>query len=96
MITGDLLYTQLKKLTPSQRLDVEGWVVNSVKLNMISKMDYMLEGEGKINLRRLFLVPLFRISELEKRVNEQAPEIKTIFYKELSKVVEKAEKQFRD
>jgi hypothetical protein len=91
-MTGDILYSKLRTLSHSQRLDIEAWVVNSVKINMISKMDRQLEGEGKTNLKRLFLVPLFNISELEKRVKEQAPEIATIFYRELMDVVEKAEK----
>ena len=95
-MTGDYFLSLQKSLDPVKRLDVESWVINTVKLSMISKLDVKLEAEGKTNLRKLFLVPIFRISELEKRVIEQAPEIKTIFYRELMIAVEKAEKQLRD
>lgn len=67
--------------------DLETWVVNSVKVKMVTKMDNYLEREGRINLRKLFLVPIFSISELEKRVKETAPEMKTVFYKELSETI---------
>jgi hypothetical protein len=86
-MTSDYLLSKLDKVTPSQKMNIEAWVVNSVKLNMIVKMDKMLERQGRENLRKLFLVPIFSISEIEKRVKEHAPELKTIFYKELSKTI---------
>jgi len=80
-------------LSSKDREDIESWIVNSVKLKMILKMDHILEQDGKINLRKLFLVPIFKISELQKRVAEHAPELRTFFYKELMVVIEKAEKR---
>lgn len=74
--------------------EVEAWVVNSVKVNMIKKLDNLLEKEGQINSRQLFLVPLFTIPELIKRVEENAPEMKTLFYKELNETMREMEKRF--
>lgn len=74
-------------LSFTEKRDVETWVVNSVKVKMVTKMDKFLEREGRINLRKLFLVPIFSISEMEKRVKETAPEMKTVFYKELSETI---------
>ncbi|MBI5451933.1 hypothetical protein HY945_00555 [Candidatus Gottesmanbacteria bacterium] len=78
-------------LSPSIRKDVESWVVNSLKVKMIKKLDNLLEVEGRVNARKLFLVPVFTIAELSKRVNESAPEIKTFFYKELITTIDEAE-----
>ena len=63
--------------------EVEVWVVNSVKVAMIKRLDLLLEGEGRLNARKLFLTPEFTISGLKKRVEEQAQEIKTLFFREL-------------
>lgn len=73
--------------------EIESWVVNSVKVKMIAKMDSLLEVEGKVNVRKLFLVPVTNILELSKRVQEMAPELKTFFYKELSTTIGEAEKR---
>ncbi|MBI4990699.1 hypothetical protein HZB96_01240 [Candidatus Gottesmanbacteria bacterium] len=78
-------------LSPSIKKDVESWVVNSLKVKMIKKLDNLLEVEGRVNARKLFLVPVFTIAELSKRVNESAPEIKTFFYKELITTIDEAE-----
>lgn len=83
----------LSKLNPVVREEVETWVVNSVKVKMIKKMDTLLETEGKVNARKLFLVPIFKIEELSKRVESQAPELKTMFYKELIDIVAEAQKR---
>lgn len=78
---------------PRIRQEVELWVVNSVKVKMIKKMDNLCDTEGKVNARKLFLVPVSNISELSKRVQEMAPELKTLFYKELSSTIGEAEKR---
>lgn len=83
----------LSKLNPQIAREVETWIVNSVKVKMIKKMDNLLETEGKVNARKLFLVPIFNIEEMAKRVQEQAPEMKTMFYKELSRIMGEAEKR---
>lgn len=83
----------LSRLNPQISREVETWIVNSVKVKMIERMDKLLETDGKVNARKLFLVPVFNISELTKRVEEQAPELKTIFYKELMATVGEAEKR---
>lgn len=81
------------RLNPQIAREVETWVVNSVKVKMIRKMDSLLETEGKVNARKLFLVPVFNIPELTNRVQEMAPELKTLFYKELSSTIGEAEKR---
>lgn len=73
--------------------EIEEWVVNSVKLKMINKLERLLERKGKDNLRQLFLVPVFTVCEMEERVAANAPEIKTLFYKVLSEVISQAEKK---
>jgi len=70
--------------------DREAWVVNTLKLKMIMKLDNLLTKEGRDNARKLFLVPLFTISEMTKRIQETAPEMETFFYKELTSVIEKS------
>ena len=81
----------LSRLNPKIAREVETWIVNGVKVKMIKKMDDVLESEGKMNARKLFLVPIFNISELSKRVQEQAPELKNYFLKELMITVNEAE-----
>lgn len=78
---------------PRVRQEIETWIVNSVKVKMIKKMDNLLETEGKVNARKLFLAPVYDIPTLTKRVSEQAPELKTMFYKELSLMVNEVEKR---
>lgn len=81
----------LTRLNPQIKREVETWVVNSVKVKMIKKMDTLVDTEGKMNARRLFLVPIFNIVDMKKRVEEQAPELKTLFYKELLTTLSEAE-----
>ena len=78
---------------PRIKREIETWVVNSVKVKMIGKMDKLCESEGKINVRRLFLVPIFDIPTFSKRISDLAPELKTMFYKELSGTISEAEKR---
>lgn len=73
--------------------ELEAFVVNSLKVKMIKKLDNLLETEGKANARKLFLVPIFDIPQMIKRVDEQAPELKTLFYKELVMTINEAEKR---
>lgn len=85
--------SKLNSLTPLIQREVEVWVVNSVKVAMIKKLDTLLEGEGRLNARKLFLTPEFTISGLKKRVDEQAPEMKTLFFRELTSACEEVEKR---
>lgn len=87
------LSTNLSISDPRIKREIETWIVNSVKVKMIKKMDNLLETEGKVNARKLFLVPIFNIEELAKRVQEQAPELKTLFYKELTVTISEAEQK---
>lgn len=85
--------TLLSRFNPAIQREIESWVVNSVKVKMIKKMDNLCDTEGKLNARKLFLVPIFNIEEMTKRVEDQAPELKTLFYSELSEVLNEAEKR---
>lgn len=69
---------------------VEEWVVNSVKLSLVKRLDAYLDNNGRDNLRKLFLVPIFSIQELSAHIQETAPEMKTFYYKELMKRIEEA------
>ena len=90
----DKLFNSPKPLPDILEQELEAWVVNSVKVNMIRKLDNLLETEGKVNSRQLFLVPVFSITELTKRVEKTAPELKTLFYRELTDTIEASEKKF--
>ena len=84
----------LASLSPALRLEVESWVVNSVKVKMIKKLDNLLEDEGRANARKLFLVPVFTISQMTKRIEESAPEMKTFFYQELLSTLSEVQVKF--
>lgn len=92
-IMSSSLSPKLAALNPTQVKDIESWIVNSVKVKMIRKLDNILEPEGRINARKLFLSPVFSISEIVKRVETTAPEMTTFFYKELISTVDEAEKK---
>lgn len=80
-------------MTPLARHDVESWVVNTLKLKMIRKFEEILELEGKSNLRKLLIVPVFTLKELTERIESNAPELKTLFFKELFVTLDEAEKK---
>lgn len=84
----------LSQLAPQLRAEVETWVVNTLKVKMIKQLDGVLETEGKLNARKLFLVPIFTISEMIKKVEEEAPELKTIVFKELNTILIETNKKF--
>ena len=67
--------------------EMEAFVVNSVKIKLIKKLDSLLEKEGRVNARELFLVPIFTIKDMAQRVETFAPEMKTLFFKELMETV---------
>lgn len=90
----NILGEKLFLLSSPRRGDVEAWVVNSVKVKMIKKLDKMLEPQGRINARKLFLVPVFTIPEIRQRVEEQGAEVRTLFYRELMETVAEAERKF--
>jgi len=83
----------LYKLTPSTRKDIESWIVNTVKIKLIRKFEEILETPGKSNLRTLLLVPMFTIAELNQRVREYAPELMTVYFKELFSALDDAAKK---
>ncbi len=85
-----MLLDPLAGLPAVLRPEVESWVVNSVKVKMIKKLDTLLEDEGRANARKLFLVPIFTINSMVERVEDSAPELKTLFYKELAQVIKEA------
>lgn len=87
MITENTLLESLSSLPASLRKEVEAFVVNSIKVKMIKKLDSLLEVEGRVNARKLFLVPIFTVKEMTQKVEKEAPEIKTLFYKELFEVM---------
>lgn len=89
---GKILFTDKLSFSPSLEREIEAWVVNTVKIKMIKKLDNMLEKEGRNNARKLFLVPIFTIPELVQRIETQAPEIKTFFYRELMETVVQTKK----
>ena len=93
MIAGELLFQQLAHNNPSALRDLEAWVVNTVKLAMIKKLDNYLEADGRTLSRKLFLVPIFSVANFTKRIEEFAPELKTLYYKELMSAVVVAEKR---
>ncbi len=84
---------KISSLSPSLQREIESWVVNSLKVKMIKKLDNLLETEGKVNARKLFLAPVFTVTELIKRVEQQAPEMKTFFFRELIRTISEAEKK---
>lgn len=94
-ICGEILTKKLATSDPSSRFDLEAWVVNTVKLKMIKNLEDRLELGGRLNLRRLFLAPIFTIPNLIKTVEEKAPEIKVIFFKELASAVEQIENKLK-
>lgn len=87
---NDLTGLSAKSPVPSLERDREAWVVNTLKIRIIQKLDNCLEPMGRLNARKLFLAPVFSISGLCKRIEEQAPEMKTFFYKELFVIISSA------
>lgn len=90
----NILDSNLSQIAPQLRAEVEAWVVNTLKVKMIKQLDGVLETEGKLNARKLFLVPIFTISEMIKKVENEAPELRTYFYKQLFDAIEKAKKLY--
>lgn len=87
---ADLKQIDLNKLTPKARQDIESWVVNTVKIKLIRKFEELMENEGRSNLRKLLLAPVFNIQEMSERVKTNAPELLTAYYKELFKALDEA------
>jgi len=84
---------KISDMSPDLARQFEAWVVNTTKVKLLEKYTHYLEQEGKDNLRQLLLVPLFEIDELKKHVEEKAPELKTLFYRELTDALFHLEKQ---
>ena len=81
--SGEKLQAQLNLMSETKKRDLESFIVNTVKIKLIKRFEEILEIEGKSNLRQLLLVPVFSISELSRRIAEKAPELTTLYYKEL-------------
>lgn len=94
LFTDNNKLNSLLATSPILEKEIEEWVVNSLKVKMIKKLDNLLEEEGKQNARKVFLVPIFSLERLIKHVNESAPEMKTYFYKELSQLIEEVQDRF--
>jgi len=94
VMVGERYRVLLKTLPEKDRRDLEAFVVNRVKVDMIRKLEHLLEEEGRRNLREVFLVPIFTIKDLTNRVSEMAPDIRTFFYKELCSAIGDVEKRF--
>ena len=92
MIVGQKLQT-IAQTSPELKGRFEAWVVNTTKVKLLEKYAHMLEKEGQDNLRKLFLVPLFEINEFIQRIEESAPELKTLFYRELTDTLSNLESQ---
>lgn len=92
--SGEKVRSTLSAVDPLTLPGVEEWVVNSVKLSLLTKIDESLVYEGKQNLRTLLLVPIFTISQMSQRIAELAPEMKTMYYRELTNQILEAEKRF--
>lgn len=90
-----LINPKIDLLPEDTKQDLEAWVVNTVKVKLIKKLDSCLDNRGKMNLRKLFLVPVFAVADLEKRVLENGPEMRTVFYKELFEALAELESQFQ-
>ena len=84
------LQLDLNSIHPTQRKEIEELVVNTVKTKIIKKFEAILEMEGKSNIRKLFLAPVFTIVELNQRVQKQAPELLTVYFKELFTALDEA------
>ena len=91
LIVGEKLQQQLSHLSPVAQRDIESWVVNTVKIRILKKFEGFLEAEGMKNLRNLLLSPVFSLKELSGRIKEQAPEITTLYFKELFKAMDEVE-----
>ncbi|OGF99760.1 hypothetical protein A2Y99_01770 [Candidatus Gottesmanbacteria bacterium RBG_13_37_7] len=90
---GNIVGAKLNSLSPLVKKDLEAFIINTVKVKMIKKMDNLLEKEGCLNARKLFLIPVFTIEEIIKRVDTTAPEMRTLFYRELIEIVEDVERK---
>jgi len=84
----------ISNISPSAKRDMESYVVNSLKVKIIKNLDNILEFEGKRNLRRLFLSPVFTVNELTKRVKDIAPEMMTYYFRELILIFDEAESKY--
>ena len=87
-MTNGQFQLDLSELSSKAHSDVESWIVNTVKIKLIKKFEAALETPGRSNLRELLLVPLFTVKELTGRVKEFAPELLTVYFKELFAAVD--------
>ena len=94
LFLGSKIALKMSQQTPQRKREIEEWIVNSLKIKIIRKLEYLLEGQGKKNLSQLFLAPVFSVEEMTQRVQTFAPEMKTFYFKELIGVYDEAEKRF--
>lgn len=89
-LLGQKLQLDLNSIPFKHRREVEEWIVNTVKIKLVRKFEAILEMEGKSNMRKLFLVPVFKITEMTERIKTTAPELLTVYFKELIGAIEEA------
>ena len=94
LVIGEKFMKDISNISPSAKRDMESYVVNSLKVKIIKNLDNILEFEGKRNLRRLFLSPVFTVNELTKRVKDIAPEMMTYYFRELILIFDEAESKY--
>lgn len=93
ILVGEKLKEELAHLPLSQRSEIESWIVNNLKVKILRKFESYFDQEGVKNLKELLLVPLFTVSDLSERVKTLAPELKTLYFKELVSAFEEAEER---
>ena len=94
MLADSLVSRHLAKIPVSMQEEVEVLMVNMLKLRMIRKLETHLTREGQDKVWNVFLVPIYSLRDLTEYIEIRAPELKTIYYKELHKVVSETEKRF--
>lgn len=92
ILVGQKLQT-IAQTSPELKGRFEAWVVNTTKVKLLEKYAHLMEQEGKDNLRKLLLVPLVEIKEFVQRIEESAPELRTLFYRELTDALSNLESQ---
>lgn len=93
ILVGEKLKEELAHLPDKHRSEIESWIVNNLKVKILRKFESYFDQEGVKNLKELLLVPLFTVSDLSERVKTLAPELKTLYFKELVSVFEEAEER---
>ena len=94
LVVGKKLFFT-SSVSPLMKRELEALVVNNVKIKMLKMLEGFLEKDGQNNLREVCPVPVFEVEEIIKRVEATAPELRTIFYKELMTVLSEVEGKWK-